>query len=92
MTKILHVPSGEFVLLVSSFAYDQSKKIKSEQRGRALNIEDSFLFADEHRSFSEILNNVIQGNDGTSTISGTLIGNEYEKNSLTCDEFEFIND
>lgn len=64
MTKILHVPTGQFLYLVSSFRYDRLHNFSDGAKCRVLNVEESFMFEDEKKTRDRILDDIISGRDG----------------------------
>ena len=90
MTKLLYIPTGEYVEFVSSFSYDKIHNLTAGQiLIKVVEFEDSF-------SFEECPEMTIEGHIAEYLLTGSEpINDEVPRNSgmiITREEFEIIYD
>lgn len=83
MTKILHIPTGNFVPLESSIAWDRAHMEEAPVYMNVLEIEDSYVFS-QGRSIEEIFERIVAGTTGNKdfdVLSVSELELVYDKNS-----------
>lgn len=89
MTKILHIPSGEYVRFVSSVSWDKAHGYTCADQIRVIDFEDSFSFIDRSDKTMAIrqflVNELLTGRE-------SLFSNDNINETHVLEEFEIIYD
>ena len=83
MTRILHIPTGNFVPLESSIAWDRAHMEDDGFDMNVLDIEDSYAYS-QGRSVKEIFEHIVAGTTGNKDFDVLNVSElelVYDKNS-----------